>query len=212
MEQTASGVAYTEIKRMIMLKRLTPGQRLAELSLSQEIGLSRTPVREALRRLASEGWLLMVPNSGVWVASPTRREIIDAYEVRARLEQWGVEAAVPNVTPLLLRRLEENIAEEEAVYAGKISPERYPDINRRFHMSVAEAGGSDSLCRHIMAAVNRTDIYMILYENYLDFSGNRSLSEHRALLELIRKRDTAKAVEMIKTHVENGFLDLKIDC
>ena len=87
LEQTAPGVAFTEIKKMIMPKRLTPGQRLAEISLSQEIGVSRTPVREALRKLASEGWLKMVPNSGVWVASPTRREIINAYEVRAKLEQ-----------------------------------------------------------------------------------------------------------------------------
>ncbi len=117
-EQTAPGVAYSEIKKMIMLKKLKPGQRLAEITLSQEIGVSRTPVREALRRLTLEGWLRMVPNSGVWVASPTRREMINAYEVRAKLEQWGIEEAMPNVTPLLLRLLEENIEEEQAVYDG----------------------------------------------------------------------------------------------
>ncbi len=210
LEQTAPGVAYTEIKKMIMLKRLTPGQRLAEISLSQEIGVSRTPVRDALRKLASEGWLKMVPNSGVWVASPTRREIINAYEVRAKLEQWGAEAAMPNVTPLLISRLEENIEEEQAVYDGRINPDRYSDINSSFHLSIAEAGGNDILCQHIRIAINRTDIYMILYENYLDFANNRSLSEHRELLELFRSRDTAAAVEKIGIHVQNGFSDLNI--
>ncbi len=71
-------------------------------------------MREALRRLTLEGWLRMVPNSGVWVASPTPREMINAYEVRAKLEQWGIEEAMPNVTPLLLRLLEENIEQEQA--------------------------------------------------------------------------------------------------
>ena len=142
--------------------------------------------------------------------SPTRREIINAYEVRAKLEQWGAEAAMPNVTPLLISRLEENIEEEQAVYDGRINPDRYSDINSSFHLSIAEAGGNDILCQHIRIAINRTDIYMILYENYLDFANNRSLSEHRELLELFRSRDTAAAVEKIGIHVQNGFSDLNI--
>ncbi len=73
MEQTASGLAYSEIKRLIILKKLKPGQRLSENALSREIGVSRTPVREALRRLASEGWLTLVPDTGVWVSSYYRR-------------------------------------------------------------------------------------------------------------------------------------------
>ena len=144
-EQTAPGIAYAEIKKMIMLKKLTPGQRLSEIMLANEIGVSRTPVREALRKLASEGWLRMIPNSGVWVASPTRREIINAYKVRAKLEQWGIEEAMPNVTPLLLRELGDNIDEEQAVYDGKISAERYPEINIRFHLRIAEASGNNVL-------------------------------------------------------------------
>lgn len=210
MEQPAPGIAYTEIKKRIMLKKLRPGQRLAEIPLAQEIGVSRTPVREALRKLAAEGWLNMIPNSGVWVASPTKREIINAYEVRARLEQWGVEEAIPNVTPLLLKRLAENIDLEQAVYDGKISADNYTMINTNFHTSIAEAGGNDILCQHIKAAINRTDIYMVLYENYLDFSNNRSLGEHRELLELMGKRDMQGAIEKIKIHIQNGFGDLNL--
>lgn len=76
--------------------KLKPGQRLSENSLAKEIGVSRTPVREALRRLAGEGWLTLVADTGVWVSSPTRREILNAYEFRAKLETWGVEMAMPN--------------------------------------------------------------------------------------------------------------------
>ena len=209
-EKSLSAQVYEKIKAGIISLKYPPGSVLKERELSESLGVSRTPVREALRKLASEGWLKMVPNSGVWVASPTRREIINAYEVRAKLEQWGAEAAMPNVTPLLISRLEENIEEEQAVYDGRINPDRYSDINSSFHLSIAEAGGNDILCQHIRIAINRTDIYMILYENYLDFANNRSLSEHRELLELFRSRDTAAAVEKIGIHVQNGFSDLNI--
>ena len=210
-EQTAPWAAYTEIKKMIMLKKLRPGQRLAELSLSQEIGVSRTPVREALRRLALEGWLKIVPNSGVWVSSPTKREIMDAYAVRARLEQWGVEEAIPNVTPLLLRSLEEKMAEERLIYEGKIGPEKYPELNGQFHLCIAEAGGNSILCQHIRTAINTTDVYMVLYENYLDFATNDSLREHQEIVELIRNKDLDGAREKIASHVYSAFNDLNFD-
>ncbi len=210
-EQTAPGIAYAEIKKMIMLKKLTPGQRLSEIMLADEIGVSRTPVREALRKLASEGWLRMIPNSGVWVASPTRREIINAYKVRAKLEQWGIEEAMPNVTPLLLRELGDNIDEEQAVYDGKISAERYPEINIRFHLRIAEASGNNVLCQHISTAIKTTDVYMVLYENYLDFTNNRSITEHRELLKIIQRRDTDEALKKINEHIHNGYLDLQLD-
>jgi len=115
-EQSAPGLAYSEIRRLIILKELKPGQRLSENALSRKIGVSRTPVREALRRLATEGWLTLVPDTGVWVASPTRREILNAYEFRSKLETWGVEMAMPNITPLVITKLEDCIEEEEAIY------------------------------------------------------------------------------------------------
>lgn len=81
-ERTAPDAAYLQIMKMIMLKKLRPGQRLAELSLVRGIGVSRMPVREALRKLAPEGWLRIVPDSGTWVASPAERSSMPKYEVR----------------------------------------------------------------------------------------------------------------------------------
>lgn len=209
-EQTAPGIAYSQIMKMIMLKKLRPGQRLAELSLAEEIGVSRTPVREALRKLAAEGWLKMIPNSGVWVATPTKREILNAYDVRAKLEQWGVELAVPNVTPLVLDRLEEALMQEQAVYDSKIDPERYTGINNSFHFIIAETSGNNVLLQHIQTAVKRTNIYMVLYEDYLDFSNNQSLCDHKKLAEFLKERDAEQASAMIKLHVLNGFRDLNL--
>lgn len=209
-EQNAPNFAYAEIKRRIILKKLKPGQRLSENSLAKEIGVSRTPVREALRRLAGEGWLNLVADTGVWVSSPTRREILNAYEFRAKLETWGVEMAMPNVTPLLITRLEECLAEEEAIYKGLKKAETYSETNSRFHLLIAEASGNDSFCQHLKTAINRTDIYMILYEDYYDFDNNCSLMEHRSILESLRERNSAEVTRKIQDHVRKGYQDLKI--
>ncbi len=119
-------------------------------------------MREALRKLAPEGWLRIVPDSGTWVASPTKREIVNAYEVREKLERWSIEKAVPYVTPLVLDRPEEALAKEHAVYENKINPERYTGINCAFHLIIAETGGNSVLTQHIRTAIKRTDIYMVL--------------------------------------------------
>ena len=206
-EQSVAGRAYSEIKRRILLKELKPGQRLAEISLAEQIGVSRTPVREALRRLSSEGWVSMVQNSGVWVSSPTRHEIVDAYEVRCKIELWGIEKAMPNVTPLLVRKLEESIEEEARIYNNNLSTE-YPDVNTKFHMLIAEAGGNEALCEHLRTALSKTIIYMALYEQYFDFENNVSLSEHKGILEAIRKRDLADVMCRMQSHIEKGFKDL----
>ncbi|MDD4159560.1 MAG: GntR family transcriptional regulator [Synergistaceae bacterium] len=208
-ELNAAGLAYSEIKRMIMLKELRPGQRLAENALSDQIGVSRTPVREALRKLCSEGWVSMIQNSGVWVAAPSKHEIFDAYEVRSKLETWGIEKAMPNITPLLIRRLEENLDDENSVYLEKKS-ESYPDVNNRFHLLIAEASGNEVLCRHIETALSQTLIYMTLYEDYFDFENNCSLSEHTSILDSIKKRDEKSVINKMQAHILQGFHDLKI--
>lgn len=208
-EQSVAGRAYSEIKRKILLKELTPGQRLAEISLAEQIGVSRTPVREALRKLASEGWLSMVQNSGVWVSSPTRHEITDAYEVRCKIELWGIEKAMPNVTPLLIKRLEEIIEEESRVYQQCLYI-NYADVNMKFHMLIAEAGGNEALCEHLRIALSKTTIYVALYGQYADFENNSSPFEHRDILAAVRTCDEAAVKREMEAHINQSFKDLRL--
>lgn len=201
--QNIAGFAYSEIKHLIMQKEFKPGQRLAEITLSNKIGVSRTPIREALRMLANEGWVSIIQNSGAWVAAPTRNEIIDAYEFRNKLEEWGIKKAMPNVTPLLIRKLEDNIEDETDAYRGR-RYEKYFDVNNRFHMLIAEAGGNTELCGHLKIALSKSVIYMSLYENY-DFDHNDSFSEHKGILECIKKHNEEDVVMKMQTHIEHGF-------
>ena len=85
---TSADYAYQELRHKIITKQLKPGQRLPEVNIAVQMGVSRTPVREALRRLASEGLVIIIPNSGARLAAPTAREIEDTFWYEISLKPW----------------------------------------------------------------------------------------------------------------------------
>lgn len=206
---TTVDTAYSAIKRMILYKELVAGQKLSEIGLSEQIGVSRTPVRDALRRLSNEGFVVIVPKSGTWVASPTRKEVEDAYEVRARLEGWAAAIAVQNVTPLFLARLDEKICEEDEIFQTR-DLERYLEVNRGFHMTIAEATKNYILMEYISDILSKTFIYMVFMERYFDFGNNPSLDEHRHILAAFTARDEKLCVELVEDHVRTALTELRL--
>ena len=201
---------YTQVRRLILLRQLSPGQKLSEISLSEQFGVSRTPVREALRRLANDGYVLLVPKSGAWVASPTRKEVADAYSMRGKLESWAASMAVNNVTPLFLARLDEKITEEDRVFRER-DIENYLHVNTSFHMIIAEASENSVLMEYVGDILARTFMYMVFLERYFDFDNNPSLDEHRKLLDAFAARDRELCVRLIEQHVRSGLESLRYD-
>ena len=201
---------YIQVRRLILLKELTPGQKLSEISLSEQFGVSRTPVREALRRLANDGYVLLVPKSGAWVASPTRKEVEDAYTMRGKLEGWAASMASKNVTPLFLARLDEKITEEDRTFKER-DIEKYLNINTDFHMIIAEASGNSVLMEYVRDILARTFMYMVFLERYFDFDSNPSLDEHRNILDAFAARDESLCVFLAEEHVRKGLESLRYD-
>ncbi len=116
---TSADYVYQQLRHRIITKQLRPGQRLPEVALASQFEVSRTPVREALRRLASEGLVLLIPNSGARVSSPTRSEIEDAYAVREYLESLAVKLAVNTISESQLGRIDDAVAAEEKAFAER---------------------------------------------------------------------------------------------
>lgn len=198
---------YHRIRKMILIKELKAGQRLSEIGLAEELSVSRTPVREALRRLNSEGFVDLVRNSGAWIASPSKKEVTDAFAVRCRLESWSISMAAHNVTSLFLARLEDAIETERAVFRDR-DIERYLEVNSLFHLTIAEATGNSILCGYVADILSRTFIYMVLFESYFDFASNPSLDEHCHLLTALRERDEKKCIALMDAHVFSALSDL----
>lgn len=201
---------YNQLKSMILRRELLAGQKLSEVGLSEQFSVSRTPVREALRRLANDGFAVIVPKSGVWIASPSPKEVEDAYATRGKLEVWAAAMAVHNVTPLFLARLDEKIREEDAIFNEK-DIERYLEVNTAYHMIIAEASGNSILMEYISDILAKTFIYMVfLEEKCFNFKTNASLEEHCRLLDAFSMKDEALTVYLMNKHVKAGLANLEL--
>jgi len=205
---TAAEYVYRELRNQIFGKKLRAGQRLPEASIARELEVSRTPVREALRRLANEGLVDFVPNLGARLVFPTTEEIRDAYELREYLERMAIRKAAQRIRPPELYRLEENIHEEEKAFTGR-KLDDYLRINIAFHSIIAESSGNRMLAEFVENVLSRIYVYMILFESFFDFDSNPSLDEHRQLLEALRQKDADLAERLIGTHVDLSKKALK---
>lgn len=205
---SAVDIVYKKIRGLILKGELSPGQKLSEIGLSDQLSVSRTPVREALRRLSNDGFVLLVPKSGAWIASPTRMEVESAYAVRAHLETWAASMAAQNATPLFLARLDEQIQLEDRIFQEK-DIEKYLDVNTAFHMIVAEASGNNVLAGYVADILAKTFIYMVFLESYFDFDNNPSLDEHRELLDAFTAKDGPLCVYLMDRHVKSGLANMR---
>lgn len=205
---TSADYVYQELRHRIITKQLKPGQRLPEVNIAVQMGVSRTPVREALRRLASEGLVLVIPNSGARLASPNRREIEDAYVVREQLESLAVRLAVGRLSDRHLRRLEETVIAEERAFEEK-NLELYLEVNESFHRIIAEASGNRVLADYVENILARTNVYIVFYDPFYDIETNPSIAEHRAIVDALRLRDEEKAVALMREHLALSMQELR---
>lgn len=174
--------------------------RLPEVSIAAKIGVSRTPVREALRRLANEGLVVIIPNSGARLAFPSRKEVEDAYAVRANLERFSARLAATRISDRQLRKLEEASLDEIQASEQK-NIEYYLEVNERFHRIIAEASGNRLLAEYVGNVMARTDVYIVYYDPFYSLPQNPSIEEHRAIVEALKAHDPDKAEDAMARHI-----------
>jgi len=206
---TSSDYVYNQLRGRIIDKSLKPGQRLPEVKIATEMGVSRTPVREALRRLSAEGLVRVIPNSGARVSSPTASEMESAYAVREYLESLSVNLACKNgLDRRTMERMEEILSEEETAFNER-NLDAFLDGNNSFHRLLAEASRNSVLSEYIDNIMLRTNVYILFYDPF-DEKENYSTSEHRAILRAIAKRDIDGAERLIREHLSHSHKALAV--
>jgi len=187
------------LREEILSSRLAPGTELGEVALARSLGISRGPLREALGQLTAEGLVTIVPRRGAVVTRLTRREFIDAYQVRAALESLAVRLAVPRLSTEErdeLHRL--SAAMEERAAASDTAG--FFELNRAFHRLLVEASGNARL-----AAVHAQLIAQMarLMEKSAELRGGleQSAAEHRALLAAIDAGDAVRSARLLEEHI-----------
>ena len=201
MYNTSSDSVYMELRGKILSRELKPAQRLLEVKIANEMGVSRTPVREALRRLANEGLVKIVPNSGARVASPSSHEMDNSYSVREYLENMSVELACrTGMDKRTLERLDGLVRDGDAAYdAGDV--DAFLAANNDFHRIIAEAGKNYVLSEYVDNIIQRTNVYSYFYSKFIE-AENKSSGAHRGILRAIAQRDRIGAQELMKQHLE----------
>jgi DNA-binding GntR family transcriptional regulator len=197
--RSASAVAADVIRAAILDGRLEPGRRLKEEELARELGISRTPVREALLVLLTEGLLDSAPNRGATVRSYAAADLDDLYQLRAVLEGFAARRAAARVSPDDVARLADSCERFEELRADEDVTELVRE-NVRFHEIILEAAGSARLTQLVRGVVQLP----LVYRSFYWYSqGQKLISEHyhRQLTSALAAHDAERAEIVMKEHV-----------
>lgn len=194
-------VVFNTLRQAIITGEFAPGERLMEISLANRLGVSRTPVREAIRKLELEGLVIMIPRKGAQVARITEKNLRDVIEIRTVLEEFAAVLACERIDQVGLHDLRQ--AHEDfirSVENGDILD--IVDKDETFHDTIFRATNNDRL----ISIINnlREQFYRYRMEYVKDIRQRSNLvEEHRELLDAISSRDSIKAKELMKTHLLN---------
>jgi DNA-binding GntR family transcriptional regulator len=205
---SASRRVYLRLRRRIVEMAMLPGTRVVERDIAEEFGTSRTPVHEAVQRLADEGLIEIVPRSGTFVARIPLDALEEANLVRQALETAIIEKAAQRVTPDDTARLRDILAEQEAAIASNDFG-AFHRTDERFHALLAELSGYPGVWPIIQQAKTQMDRYRQLT---LPLEGRMAgvLEEHRAVVDAIEARDPAQAVAAMREHLDHVMPVLEI--
>jgi len=212
-----SQTAYDRIRVMFREHRIHPGMKISETKLAKELGMSRTPIREAIRKLQSEGLLYQVPQSGTYVSQPGRRDIAEIYEVRLALEVQAVAKAVPRLKhedlehlSRLYQEMHDHVArfrEQDASALAGEALRQFLCADMAFHLVIFEAADN------LIAIKIYTDVQM-RNRAFGDSSHHRDLrhltsvlQSHADILRAFQRQDVEAARRHMTTHIENSLRD-----
>ena len=202
---TSAERALATLRDLIMGGGLTPGTRLGEVELAERLGVSRTPVREALSRLAAEGLVEITPNRGARVATWTVSELEGVFDLRSVLEPQLTAHAVPNATPADVDELDElarRMCEVGTPGPGQDLDALVP-LNRAFHDRLVALAAHPTLATALAAAIHPP----IVRRNFLTYdeaSLRRSLAHHGEIVAALRAGDPEWARAVMTSHIANA--------
>jgi DNA-binding GntR family transcriptional regulator len=183
------------LKEMIADQRFAPGSYINVEKLTQELGVSRTPIWEAIRRLEQEGILLHTPHKGVRVRELTREMALELYEVRETVEGLAARLAAARVKPETIQEMEDCLSEQDKVVKAE-DPVGYSQTDHLFHLLIYRACGNE-LLQEILAALRYKALPLAFrlaphFGEFLDF--------HRKMLRAFKHKDSAAAEKLMRRH------------
>lgn len=195
-------LVFESLREAIIQGRLKPGERLMEMQLADEMGVSRTPVREAIRKLELEGFVVMIPRKGAYVAGISVKDIVDIFEVRAALEALAAGLAAERITDEELEDLERTLVQISEVSDRK-DLNAIVETDTNFHELIYRACRNERLVQiitHLKEQIQRFRTTSLSQPG----RSKDALGEHRAIVEAISERNAELAQTLAREHIENA--------
>jgi DNA-binding GntR family transcriptional regulator len=204
---TAQEAVLAELRRMIASGAMRPGERIVQDALALELGVTRVPLREALKILEGEGQVSYQAHHGYVVALLSLSDLLEVYRIREILEAEAVRTAIPLMTAEDIDRFEEAALDVETA-AASVDVSAMTRANRRFHATLIEACALPRLVRIVRQLWDATEVYRAVY--YTDEANrDRAIDEHRRLVEAVKAGDSEQTLAMLDVHRRHAIAALR---
>lgn len=211
-DQSLRGKVFQKIREEILNGVYQDGDELREITIGEKLGVSRTPVREALRQLELEGLVTIVPNKGAYVTAITQKDVKDIYKIRSLLEGLCARWATKNITDKQIEELEEILllSEFHLSRQGNTRAKQVSELDGKFHKVLYEACDSRIL-EHLLTDFHK---YVKMARQMSVGTPDRaeqSIEEHRAILDAIKAKDADEAERLADAHVMKVMQNLHLE-
>ncbi|MDD4568620.1 MAG: GntR family transcriptional regulator [Tepidanaerobacteraceae bacterium] len=192
-------LVFSAMREAILNGRLKPGERLMEVQMAEEMGVSRTPVREAIRKLELEGLVVMVPRKGAYVAGLTLKDVADVFEIRGSLEGLAAALAAERITDEEIKNLDRVLKDiSSAGEKGDIETIIKKDVE--FHQVLFKSSRNERLAQIINNLKEQIDRFRA--QSFNNPARLKSvILEHKRILDAIKQGDTENAEKLAKEHI-----------
>ncbi|GCA67399.1 GntR family transcriptional regulator [Mediterraneibacter butyricigenes] len=194
-------VVFNTLRQAILRGELKPGERLMEIQLANKLGVSRTPIREAIRKLELEGLVLMIPRKGAEVAEITEKNMLDVLEVRRALEELAVKLACERITEEEIQELKDAADAFQKILSEK-DITKIAEADEAFHDVIFKSTGNDRLIQLLNSLREQMYRYRLEYLKREEYHP-QLLEEHQQIIDRITRKDQSEAAELIDRHIGN---------
>lgn len=210
-DNSLRGRVFRKLREDILSGVYEDQEELREITIGEEMGVSRTPVREALRQLELEGLVTIIPNKGAYVTSIKAKDVADIYHVRSMLEGLCARWATEHITDEQIGRLEEILVLSEFhVQRGNGDTAQVSELDGKFHQVLYEASYSRIL-EHVLSDFHKYVQMARRLSVKKKERAEKSIAEHRDILEAIRNKDADLAEKLANQHIMNVMENLHME-
>jgi len=198
---------YGLLKQKILSHEISAGDKINIDQFARDLGVSNIPIREALFRLASEGFVKVVPFKGMYVSEMNMSDIDEIFEIRYALEELSVRKAAPHIPKSRLEQILQELDTDEQILEASQEENVISQMNHDLHGTILAYAGNENLKQMVTALIERVHRYLNLVHYKIDMGAE--IEEHRKIVLALLERDTEKAVEASRIHLQQAYQRLR---